>query len=238
MFNQNKKIALVLHQICDSRESIKYFEDVEYDIFKNIVSLIKELEYKNKITLTFDDGYISDYEIVFRDLLKNNILGSFFIVPKYIGKKNYLTWPMVREMSEHGMNIGSHSLSHKDLTKINADELNIEINDSKKIIEDNIGKNINDFSFPFGKKDINSLNTVIRSGYENIYISQHGLINEDNIIKPRNSINSKTSYKSLRSILDPNILKQFKWKIEDFSKNLIKGTLGIEKYKFIRSILL
>lgn len=238
MLMKNKKIALVLHQICNLGTSLKNFEDVDYEMFLAIINLIKEYKYKNKIILTFDDGFSSDYKIVFQNLLYNNMSGIFFIVPKYIGNKNYLNWSMLREMSEYGMNIGSHSLSHKDLTKIDSRELNTQIKDSKKIIEDNLGRVVNDFSFPYGKVNNKSLKTVIESGYENIYTSQHGLIKNNNMIKPRNSINSKTSYKSLKSILDPSTVKQFKWKAEDLSKNFIKSTLGEERYKYIRQLVL
>ena len=57
---------------------------------------------------------------------------------------------MVKEMSKNGMVIGSHSLTHKNLTELSEAELDRELRVSKEIIEDKIGNQVNNFSCPYG----------------------------------------------------------------------------------------
>lgn len=88
-----------------------------------------------------------------------------------------LTWEEARKMSDAGMEIGSHGLSHRSLAMIPFSEAREEIKESKEIIGRIIEKPCDHFSFPFGgKQDYNQalINYVREAGYKTCLLNIHG----------------------------------------------------------------
>lgn len=88
-------------------------------------------EKKKPIVLTFDDGYEDAYTEAFPILKQHDFIGTFFIITDYVGREGRLTQPQIEEMSGAGMEFGSHTLTHPDLTKISLDDANNQIINSK-----------------------------------------------------------------------------------------------------------
>lgn len=63
-----------------------------------------------------------------------------------------LTWEQVRAMSRAGIDFGSHSMTHPVVSQLNPEEMIHEVADSKKLLEERLGKPIRHFAFPFGKQ--------------------------------------------------------------------------------------
>jgi peptidoglycan/xylan/chitin deacetylase (PgdA/CDA1 family) len=107
------------------------------------------------IILTFDDGYRDNYENAFPLLRQYNYSATFFIFTEPIDTYNvsYLTWEMVGEMHQAGMEFGSHSYRHLDLNGREVDFLVYEIVGSKEAIEARIGEPVHFFSYPAGRYD-------------------------------------------------------------------------------------
>ena len=87
-----------------------------------------------------------------------------------------MTWDNVREMSQNGMEFGSHSITHPILSQLELDDLEREIQDSKSIIEQQINKGICSISYPEGGDfafNENVLKQVDKAGYQlgSTYIS-------------------------------------------------------------------
>ena len=77
-----------------------------------------------------------------------------------------LDWQKVREMSATGLiSFGSHSFNHLPLDLLSEDELVIEIKDSKKLLEERIGRPTHCFSYPWGRYDVRVKAKVKEFGY-------------------------------------------------------------------------
>ena len=63
----------------------------------------------------------------------------------------YLTWPQVREMSQNGMEFGSHTVNHPILTRIPLEQARRELSDSKRRVEEEIQKPVNSLAYPNGQ---------------------------------------------------------------------------------------
>ena len=75
-----------------------------------------EIELPEKpVLITFDDGYDDNYLNAFPILKGYGIRATIFVVPAFVGKKNYLTWEQIKEMSDNGISIQSHNLNHTKL---------------------------------------------------------------------------------------------------------------------------
>lgn len=77
------------------------------------------------VIFTFDDGYVSDYELAYPILKKYGIRGTSYIIPEYqdTNRPYTLKWDEIREMKQYGWDFGCHTYSHTDVTKMAADEI-------------------------------------------------------------------------------------------------------------------
>ncbi len=114
---------------------------------------------KQRVLLTFDDGCRSFFSHALPVLEALKFKATVFPVAGYIGRYSswdvmpsfpHLTKPEIMEISALGHEIGSHGLTHADLTYLGPSDLKVELGDSKKILEDITGKKVTALSFPFG----------------------------------------------------------------------------------------
>lgn len=177
------------------------------------------------VAVTFDDGYLDNYENAVPILLKHQIPAAFFISTGMMGSKNgfahdlsklgkalpNMNWQQVMQMKQLGFTIGSHTVNHINCAKDDPNKVSEEIIESKKILEEKLNlKNII-FAYPFGaKQDMNSeiLEVVSKSGFIGC-LSAYGGRNE-NTIDPFNV---------LRMGIDSNF-------------TLLSFTARLEGYKF------
>ncbi len=128
--------------------------------------------WERSVALTFDDGFRDNYENAFSVLAKNRLPAAFFVVVNWVGQESYVTWDEIRELAGQGIQIGSHSLTHRWLPDISDEgELRSEVVDSKKRIEDEIGKEVRHFSYPVGGIDERVANLVEKAGYRAAWVA-------------------------------------------------------------------
>lgn len=238
-------MPLVLHKIV--KDTPIAWDDISEDVFIKLIDVIgsscvlihqDQTPQTNGWCLTFDDGNVSDYEIVFPILRDRGIVGVFFLIAEKVGKDGYLNWSQIAEMSRNGMKFGSHSLSHRDMTSLAKKEVWAEFTHSKRLLEDKIGIEITSFSYPYGccSKKLNR--TCFAAGYKFSFTSNHGFANKNSSVIPRNSINSNMRWPDILSILEPKMSTRLRWYLEDSSKNLIKSLIGRERYIKLRDKML
>jgi peptidoglycan/xylan/chitin deacetylase (PgdA/CDA1 family) len=192
---------------------------------------------KEKIMISFDDGLISDYSIVFPEVSSRELCASFFIVPSWVGKKGYMDWSMIREMFDSGLKIGSHSFSHQKFNILKEKEIRIEMDYSKKILEDKLGAEIKIFAYPYGLFTKESNNIALEVGYKRIYNSLPGLYNSDDILIPRLSIHSNHNQEDLKKLMSSSSSYIYYLQFFNKLKNLGKEIVGDNNYLALRRFL-
>lgn len=119
---------------------------------------------RHRIGLTFDDGYLSD--LVCADALAaHGLKGIFFVSTANIGARGYLAVEDVRELDAMGMTVGSHSHEHVRLTKLDPAVAAAQIRQSKSILEDILGKPVQDFAYPGGATTLRLTEAVRAAGF-------------------------------------------------------------------------
>lgn len=116
------------------------------------------------IILTFDDGSESTYTTALPILQRYGFTGVSYIVYHYVGITNYMNAEQIRVLYASGWEIGSHSLSHVDLTT-RPDRQEDEIVGSRRQLESLLGVPISSFAYPFGAYDESSLGYVHFTDY-------------------------------------------------------------------------
>ena len=129
---------------------------------------------ERSIMLTFDDGWQGFMKHAYPILKQAGFSATLFVVSGYAGKpgrwdygrtKQHLSWQDIRELSDNGIEIGSHSHSHVDLRPLKQSKLELEISGSKKIIEDMTGRQVKYFSYPYGRFNDRLIEAVADAGY-------------------------------------------------------------------------
>ena len=85
--------------------------------------------------ISFDDGYLSDYDIVFPKLKKLNIKATFFVNIDNIGRPGYVDWEMLKDMKNSKMSIGSHGYSHVNMKLLNEAEVKYSLVESRQCLK-------------------------------------------------------------------------------------------------------
>ena len=126
------------------------------------------------VMITFDDGYVDNYEHAYPIMKKYGYRGTIFLIMNLMNKPGYLTWDMVKKMSDDGMEFGSHTLSHKPLTSFDEAGLRHELRDSKTYIEKKTGKPCTFIAFPEGKFNDQVMEETKAAGYKYAFTVETG----------------------------------------------------------------
>ena len=102
------------------------------------------------IMLTFDDTDLPQYTIAKPVMEKYGFKGLFFIMTVSLGRPNYMTREQVKQLSEAGNEIGSHTWDHKNIKKFTDADWAIQIDKPTKTLETITGKPVKYFAYPFG----------------------------------------------------------------------------------------
>ena len=83
---------------------------------------------KATVILTFDDGFKSDYDIVYPMLQERNMRASHYIIPSMVGADSTrMSWNDIKTMSDAGFDIECHSYYHNDLTAMSSTKIKDEM---------------------------------------------------------------------------------------------------------------
>jgi len=128
------------------------------------------------IILTFDDGYRDAYTVAFPLLQKYGFVGTFFVLvtPTDQGNPRYMTWEMMKEMADAGMEIQGHGRDHVDMHGRPYDYLVYQIGGVKEAVESHTGKPVLFFCYPSGNYDGNVIAVLQATGYWGAVTTQYG----------------------------------------------------------------
>lgn len=103
------------------------------------------------VALTFDDGYKEHLDVA-RHLAKHGIKATFFVIAglkEYMGKE-LLSPAEIKEIASLGHEIGSHTMTHIDMTKAPQGVIVRELVESKRYLTELVGAEVTSFAYPYG----------------------------------------------------------------------------------------
>ena len=139
--------------------------------------------------VTFDDGLRSTLENALPELRARGIPATVFIPTGYLGQRpewkgmeedgalddSVMTAEQVGEISRSGaaagslFTIGSHTVTHADLTCLSGEDLRRELVQSKGQLEDLLGSDVDLFAFPYGEHSDEVCEAAKQAGYRKIF---------------------------------------------------------------------
>jgi peptidoglycan/xylan/chitin deacetylase (PgdA/CDA1 family) len=211
-----KNIILMYHSISNGGggEVGSELYSVSVEKFKEQMKYIADIDGtrspEKKPIITFDDGLVDNYDNAFPILKSYGHTAYFFVLAPRIGTEGYLDWEQLKKMRKNGMIIGSHGMTHRILVDLINTELDYEIIESKKILEDNMGEQIEYFSIPRGFYNRRVIAKARIAGYKTVFTS---------------NLNDYDGFKYGRIAVKEN------WNINYFTKIIKKGPSVQEKAK-------
>ncbi len=135
------------------------------------------------VAVTFDDGFKSVLENAIPELERRQLPATIFVPTGVFGRNP--TWGFTNEekrhreivmvegelrgLSEKGVIIGSHSVSHPRLPGLNQRDLKHELDVSRSTLESVLGREVDLFSFPYGAHDARVAEACQRAGYKRAF---------------------------------------------------------------------
>jgi peptidoglycan/xylan/chitin deacetylase (PgdA/CDA1 family) len=172
---QGDTIYYVSPEAFDRQMNLLYqwgYQTISVELLVRAIKEGAELPPKPLI-LTFDDGSETVYSTALPLMERYGFDGVAYIVHNYVGIPGYMSADQIRALYASGWEIGSHGLSHIDLTA-RPDRQDDEIVESRRRLQALLEVPVLSFAYPFGAYDTDSLNYVRSAGY----IAAMGLGNE------------------------------------------------------------
>ena len=143
---------------------------------------------EKSVVITFDDGYKDNYTNAFPILKELNMNATIFVVSSLINGETSMTSQQIKEMSDYGIDIESHTVSHKRLSEMSYNEQLEELSKSKKEIEEITGKSVIAAAYPEGMYNDDTKSAVENAGYKMGFTIEHGYADRDDNFSMLNRI--------------------------------------------------
>lgn len=117
------------------------------------------------VALTFDDGGIDNYTVVYPILRSHGFVATFFIVGGFPDLPGHTSWPDIKLMLRSGMCIESHTSHHRDLTTLTDRELVAELAGARDVLRKKLGIDAHILAYPGGKYDARVEAAARAAGY-------------------------------------------------------------------------
>ncbi len=171
--NVSDKTGFNTLSVDNLKEHLEMLANANYKVV-DLATYVRSLPHgRDKVlTITFDDAFVGVFHMALPMFRSFNMPFSVFVPTDYVGKYNawdenlanfqrheLIPWNDLREMAKDPLvTIGSHGCRHISMGQLSEDEFRLEVSESKRILSQQLGKDISFFAFPYGqKKDIPAL---------------------------------------------------------------------------------
>jgi peptidoglycan/xylan/chitin deacetylase (PgdA/CDA1 family) len=122
------------------------------------------------VMLTFDDTDEEQYSVGSKEMEKYGFRGVFFVMTVSINRPRYMTKEQLKELSDKGNAVESHTWDHHMVTKYKGNDWNIQFIKPRKTIEDITGKSADYFAYPYGLWNEAAFPELKKAGFKMAFI--------------------------------------------------------------------
>lgn len=155
------------------RRQIEYLSEAGYQALSlsRMLADLGSAPQVPRVVITFDDAYAS-IEKALEFLLESGLTATVFIPSAACGQMadwpgsggQVMDWASLRAWAASGIELGSHSVDHVDLTQLRREELDRQLSHSQKTIRDRTSHPCQVLAYPFGRS-----NALVRAAARRCY---------------------------------------------------------------------
>lgn len=168
-------------------EQMKFLKDRGYRVI-TLDQLFDFLEFKSQIpkksvVINIDDGWRSTYDIAFPILKKYGYPATLFVYTDLIvGSEKTLSWDLIQEMANNGMDIQCHTKTHRRLTTMDQKEsfkeyfeaIEKELSACEAMIKKKLNKEVKYLAYPYGDTNPLVIELLKKHGYRGAFTIKRG----------------------------------------------------------------
>lgn len=157
---------------------------------------------KKPIIITFDDGLQEAIDYTVPILEAYGFTAVYYIPGEFIGSRSHwllpelgvefpiINWDVIERLDRKGFQVGSHSMTHPALPALSYEDCLSELSDSRKILEDRLGRRVLHLAYPFGFYNESVRSAAEEAGYEtaSTCVSAFCTDKDDSLTLPRINI--------------------------------------------------
>jgi len=130
-----------------------------------VTRLERRLPLDRHLAITFDDGYLDNFENAAPILRKYGLPSVFFVVTGWVGgdvvpwwdreegvRHPWMSWEQVRTLHRSGFEIGAHTRTHVDLGAVGGGDAETEIAGARQDLQQELGAAVDLFAYPYGSR--------------------------------------------------------------------------------------
>lgn len=179
------------------------------------------------VVLTFDDGFESDHEHVGALLTEFGYKAIFFPGIHNIPEDSD-RWRYYKTMAEDGHIIGSHGVTHANLTELSGPQLMRELKCSKGIIEKHVGQPCSVFSFPGGRYNNQVIKAALNLGYTHLFGCSAGKLFRNDHLSERWNIRQSVCLDDFKLIVQQDFKTVQKERLAHITRSAIQAVFSDE----------
>ena len=192
------------------------------------------------IVVTFDDGHVSNHDAALPVLVEHGFRATFFVTAGRIGAGSTMTWRQIRALHAAGMEIGSHTVTHRPPSTLDDAALRYELFESRRILEDGLGAPVVSISSPTGFFNPRMRLVAREAGYRALCFGAAGVAADDGDLFSLQRVAVKRAMPDgqFEALLrfDPGAIRSLR--LRQIARDVAKSALGQHTYLRIRRLLL
>lgn len=103
------------------------------------------------VSVTFDDGWANQYTNAFPVIKQYSIPSTFYLISGEVNDApDYMSATQIKNLFAAGNEIGSHSVTHSDMTTLSQAQITNEFSQSQTTLQNLIGVPVKNFAYPYG----------------------------------------------------------------------------------------
>jgi len=121
------------------------------------------------VMITFDDTRVDQFTVAMPELNKYGFKGVFFIMTVALGKPGYMSKDEVKQLSDQGHVIGSHTYDHQNVKKYIDKDWEEQVTKPSKQLQMITGKPMEYFAYPFGLWNKEAIPHLKEHGFKAVF---------------------------------------------------------------------